>query len=765
MMKPLVIDNFMGGMTDYYIDAPLTKYRVADNLLITKLDSGKAKLYTRPGSLIWDAVNYQIPAGNQRVGALRLFGTTMLVSSANKIYYVNSTWQTLTGPTGNNVFPSTVTAADTLAFDLWNGHMLTCTNTYQKPQKMYRDSGNVLRVRTAGMPDLASSPVVTPTGNTGKSYIYDFLYAYTYTVGQKTFIDRGPITEVLVTNADAPEVNANNITAIPVLANGATDNYDTASSNLVVEIYRSTDGGDELFFVGSVPNGTTTFSDTLSDTLLQDNEPIYTTGDVVENDPPPPCKTLCVTQQFAYYGNVKIAGQELTNFVYQSQINDIDSVPLDFSLELDDEVVQLTSYREVPIVLCKQYTYRIESGYDELGRGGMIPQKISDTAGCVSYQSAVRTELGVFWFGVDGVYHTDGYQVTKVNKSMDKTYATFIDTTSKALAQVRVQGKYDSKNKRVYWTVWSNAGNSDVDQCYVLDLNYGISDDMPFTTTSGLTWSPTALEFQGKYMYRGDKRGFIFKHEDTVFSDPKVELLTNPSIWNVEPIIYNYVSVAFNMGMDAIRKYAPRVNCNVANDTNTSLQIISINDDGKRTADLAVIRYRNNITWGDPDVYWGDPALVWNQGGLGDFTRRFPAKNLRFTYKQLQLTNAYVAILNSDLIGSATTEFLSAVTKTVTLDQAASYDWPTKAVDYYIAFSADNYTNQYLITARTDNVLTISDPVGYCPYGSFDWVIRGIPKDETLNLISYTIQFVDYSETQQAFFKSQSGEVGAMDLA
>lgn len=765
MFKPIIIDNFAGGMTDYYIDASLTRFKSADNLLLVKTDSGKAKLYSRPGSVIWDSTNYQIPAGNQRIGALNFFSDTLLVSSANKVYYVNGTWQTLVGPTGNNVFPSSVTVDDTITFGRWDGISLLCSSTYQKPQKIYRDSSNVLRVRTAGLPELATAPVVTPSANTGKSFIYNFLFAYTYTVNQKTFIDRGPITEVLVTNADAPEVNANNITAIPVLVNGVTDNYDTASPSLVVEIYRSVDGGDELFYVGSVPNGTTIYTDNLSDALLQDNEPIYTTGDVVENDPPPLCKTLCVTQQFAYYGNVKIGGQELTNFVYQSVQNDIDSVPLDFSVELDDEVVQMTSYREIPIALCKKYVYRIESNYDELGRGGMIPTKISDTAGCISFQSAVVTDVGIFWFGVDGVYYTDGYQVLKVDKSLNKTYASYTSTVSKTLAQVRVQGKYDPQNRRVYWTVWSDALNSDVDRLYVLDLNYGITDDMPFTSCVGLTWSPTALEFKNDIWYRADRRGYIFKHDDSLYSDPKVNTLTNPSTWDSEAIIYNYVSSAFNMGTDAVRKYAPFINCLVANDTNTSLQIVSINDDGRKTGDLSVIRYRNNVTWGDPDYYWGDPSLVWNQGGLGGFSRRFPAGNLRFTYKQIQMTNGFVALLNSDLIGSATTAYLTSVTKTVTLDDSVTYAWPTKAVDYYIAFSSDNYVNQFLITARTDSTLTISDPTGYCPYGSLDWVIRGVPKDETLNLISYTVQYLDFSETQQAYYKSQSGEVGAMDLA
>jgi len=772
MAEALYINNFSGGMTDYYLDAGANRYRKADNFLLVKHEQGVAKLFTRYGSEVWDATNYQIPAGNQRIGALKLFqGSTtsklLLVQSAHRLYYVSAgAWVTCTGPSGNQVYPNTVTTSNVWKFDEWSGHLLTCVDSYQKPQKIYFDNTSTLRVRTAGMPDLASAPVITPAGNTGQSFLYAFIYAYTYQVGLKTYVDRGPITEVLVQNADAPEVNQNAITAIPVLANGATDNYDTASANLKVEIYRTVNGGEDFFFVASVNNGVTTYNDVLSDALLVANESLYTAGDVVENDPPPLCKTLCVTQSFAYYGDIKEGTEELTNVIRQSVALDFDAVPVDFECEVDDSIMELTSYNELPIALCQKYAYRIEGVFDELGRGGMFPVKISDVAGCVSRQSAVRTELGVFWFGIDGVYHSDGYQCTKVNKSLDKTYASFVSTTSKSSAPVKVQGRYDSKNKRVWWSVWESATNSDVDKCFVLDLNYGVSDDMPFTTCSGgASFSPTSLEFLGDIMYRADKRGYILKHTSTVFSDPKIDTTVAPSSWTVVPIIYDYISAGYNMGVDHIRKYSTRISCNVANETSVSMKLVSINDDGRKTADLAPIRFRNNIVWGDPDVYWGDPQIVWNKGGLLDSERKFPSGSLRYTYKQIEITNATVAILNSDLIGDATVAFLTSTTKTVTLDNAASYDWPTKSMDYYIAFESDGYTDEYLITVRADNVLTISDPSGSADFGSQSWVIRGIPKDETLNLLSYTIQYLPFSETQQQYYKALSGETGSGSLA
>lgn len=755
-VEPLTITDFSGGITDYYIGGPANKYRIGDNFILYK-HGDLAKPYTRPGSVIYDATNFQIPAGAQRIGTLNYFENTLLVHSARKFYYISAgSWQTLQGPSGNDVFPTGVTVDNVVSLGLWNKHLYVTSDGFKKPQKIYKDSGGVLRLRTAGMPALASSPTITPSA-AGNSYLYRFTNEYTYDSAGLTFLDIGPTTEVAVPSSGDPSVNPNAITVIPVIANGAIDNYDTASANLRVGIYRTTNGGQVFYKVGSVANGTTTFNDNVSDALLVDNELLYTEGGVVENDPPPLAKVVHVKSSYGYYANTSETDGFHPNRVYQSIPDDIDSVPSTFFVDCDDEIIAVSSAQDTTILLGKKFTYRLDGSFDELGRGSMVTQKIGDTGGCVSSQSVVQTIDGVFWAGLDGFYFSDGFKVLRVNRGWNNTYAGLVSDTP-ALRKARIQGKYDPLTKRIWWAV-QQGGGVDNDKTYMLDLNWGLSDDMPFTSASnGANYAPTALEFVNNELIRGDRRGYLFRHSSSVFTDPRVDTAVAPSTWSKATIFYNYQSCATNFGTDMVRKFVTRVSVASQNETNLSLQIVSSNDDSRQVTNLAPIRYKGNMIWGDPDVYWGDPEIIWNRIGLISEFRRMPQANLRCLYKQIYFQPAFVAIINSDQIGDVT---VNNVAKTATLVDTGSYDWPSDPIDYFIAFGNDNFTNVFQITGRTNDILTFADPAGFCPNGLQEWVIRGYPKGEIFNLISYTINWALGGRTQDHFSRSSTGEVGS----
>jgi hypothetical protein len=761
--QPLEFKDFSGGMTDFYLGGPLNKFERGDNVLIVK-HGDIGKLFTRPGSEIYNASYYQIPAGAQRIGTLKYFESVLWYHSSRKFYYVDSGWQTLQGPSGNDVFPTGVDTTTVVSLTTWNKHLLvTSSDLVQKVQKIYKDSGGTWRLRTAGMPALATSPTATPdsAGAVALSYLYRFLYKYTYTVGTVTHVDRGPTTEVTATDAAGSEIAVGTpcaVASIPVLANGTTHNYDTASASLKVEIYRTTNNGQNFFFVGEVSNGTTTYSDTTTDATLLTREPLYTEGGVPENNEPPYCKLVHAVDTRTFYANVKVGSEVLGNRVYQSIPDDADSVPSDFFVELDDDVAGLSSVQSNPVALCLNGSiYRIDGALDEAGGGFLIPQKISSTAGCISSAGVVQTLEGIFWPGIDGFYFSDGFDVIRISTGIRKTYQEFIST---AAQKRRIVGVYDKKEKRVYWTVQWTSGATECDAVFVLDLNFGVSDDMPFTTWSGTSFAPTALEFIGENLIRADKRGYTFIHRDTLYVDPKVDTGVVPSSWVSETIIYDYYSVATDFGSSYARKWVSNVSVVCKNETNLALQIYSINDDGRRTGALKPIRFRGNVTWGDPDVYWGDPDLIWNYQGLVDETRRMPAMSLRCEYKQLRFTNAKVAIINSDLLGTAT---VSNAANTATLDDTATYDWPTGAVDYVLAFATDDYTKEYTVTARTNDALTFADADNTAPIGSVAWVLRGYPKGEVLHLLSYTVEYAIFGQTQSTFKNAGTGEVGAAD--
>jgi hypothetical protein len=69
---------------------------------------------------------------------------------------------------------------------------------------------------------------------------------------------------------------------------------------------------------------------------------------------------------------------------------------------------------------------------------------------------------------------------------------------------------------------------------------------------------------------------------------------------------------------------------------------------------------------------------------------------MRCSFKQIEITQSYTNIYNSDTFGVATT---NSVTKVA----AISANWPADSVDYYITFNTDNYIKQYLITGTSSS--------------------------------------------------------------
>lgn len=747
------VEDFSGGVTDYYLNAPGNKLRTCENLLINQYAS-MGKPFTRPGSELYDVDNPQIPAGAQRISTAFYYKNLLFVQSASKLYWYNSGWSDILGPTGNNAFIGADTTKH-FSYAHWNYHTLITNTGRVRPQKLIINASNQPEIMEAGLPRISSSGItITPSAGS-KNWLYKFAYEQTYTVsGNILFLDVG------ATSLPVAVTGNNNvaISSIPVLSNGGTSNFRTAT--IKVGIYRTTDNGTTYYKVGTVTNGTTTFTDTVVDADLILGTTLYTTGGVVDNDQPPKCKAVHVSKEnIAYYADIEDStGQIFTNRCMQSIAGDIDSVPGSFFIDVDDEIVGVSSTKSNTILLCRKSAYRLDGTFDELGRGGIAADRISDTAGCVSAQSVVQALDGVFWLGVDGVYFTDGFKCVRLNADYDKTYRTWttadgVDDTART---VKYQGKYDRVKNRIWWTIQREG--IEIDSIYVLDLTWGIRDTATFTLVSGASLFPTAIEFINGNMIRCHKSGFVFIHKSNLYSDPLVKVGDDPTTWSKETIMYELESIAYNFGTSVTRKYVTAVNVTCESSTNLSLDIISSNDDNRVVATLLPIRYRGNVTWGEEDIYWGDPILEWNRQGLISEKRRMPAKSLRCNYKSIKLANAKVAILNSDKIGTVA---INSVAKTATLTNTGTFDWPSNAVDYFLAFIADNYVTEYKVIARTDDVLTFEDPddKSVSAVGQ-DWVLRGYPKGEVLNLLNYSLNYEISGPTLGVYNNSDSGEVG-----
>lgn len=746
--QTLEIDDFSGGMTDHYINCPTNRGQLFENLFILP----NKKLLSRWGSELDDESNAQIPAGNQRIGALINYNnsSTLFVQSAKKLYYRNpSAYTTLTGPSGNDVFNAGATT-NFISYSEWNRHLFVTNDAFAYVSKIYSDGSGTLRVRTAGLPAMAQ-PTVTAGTAGASSYLYAFHYFYTYTIGTEVFEDRGPVVQVELASSVEPSVSTNPITNIPVLANGSDYNYDTA--NIKVHIFRTLNGGADFFKIGEVTNGTTTFNDTISDASAEDGEPLYTTGGVLDNDPPPLCKYAHIVNNVAYYGHVKDDSQVFPNKYRISVPFDPDSCPGSFEDTVEDEITGVSSVQSIPIIFCKRHVYRSEGTFDEFGRGNLNHTRISDTAGCISALSAVQAEGGLFWAGNDGFYYTDGYRVLKVSDHLNTTYATYIATMAETK---RIVGCFNEKHRRIEWTVQADSASSDNETVVCLELRWGISPEMVFTTMAGGTsFFPTHRCYFNRQVYRADYRGFVFVEDEDAVADPKVDLTKTADTWERETIIYNYMGPALNFGTTLGRKWVPKAVITLGNYGNVSVQPNAINDDGGSVRALKEIRFRGSFFWGDDEFLWGNSECEWRGGGVLEHWRRMPARGLRLSYFQMQLTNALTVVANSDLFGDVTVD---PALETATLVDS-TVNWTSDAVDYFLYFEADSYVTSYQVTERTSaQVLKFIDPGGNSPSGTQSWLLKGYKKGERMNLLGYGVQYGAGSLSHQTFQASESGE-------
>ncbi len=597
-----------------------------------------------------------------------------------------------------------------------------------------------------------------------RNYIYAFCYAYTYTVGTVTFLNYGTTKIVVVSDVDMPSDTSIAITGIPVIANGGNDNYDTTV--ITCKIFRTVDAGQTLYYVGQVTNGTTTYTDSSSDTtILNNNIRIYTDGGVFDADTPPLCKYLTIVNNIGWYAHTSESSQVHTNRVRQSIQGSIDSCPLSFYIDMEDEITGIGNVGIYPIVFCRQRIYRLEGFSDLTGSGTISKNEISRIVGCTSHNGIVVTLQGIFFPGNDGFYWTDGYTVSKISSVNNTLYASLQNKQN-------IYGTYDPTFQRIYWAVQNAASSGDNDGLMIADIKLGVNSirptatsgqlstaylvSTPFTTASASTsMAPTALTYFNLNLYRADKRGYLFEHLDTYQTDPLVDTTIAPSSWRLQTIIYNYISSATNFGSIANRKWVPKIVLYAKNVSNVSIGINSYNDDSTVPAALKEVRQITTVLWEDNDLYWGDPNCIWNYTALIKAGRNFPAGGLRCDYKQIQFTNAFTIIQNSDSLGTADVDSFA---KTVVLNTNPPNIWTRYAIDYYISFVSDNYTQNFLIKTRTDSTLTYFDAGGASVTAlATKWIIRGYRRNDVLSIVNYTMSYAIMSDTQDKYSLSNTG--------
>lgn len=752
VVRDLRIRDFSGGKTDYYIDGEINTAQHVDNVLVQK----NRTLIQRPGSLIYDADNPQVPTGNDRVDNLIYFGDQLFARTGRKLHYISGgSFNTLEGPVDSNqAFGKNTLTNGHIAYDEWRDHLFVTVSDYQRPRKIYYD-GSDWQVRTAGLPALDSSPTCTAGAGNNHSFIYYFCYKYTYTVGSVTFIDRGPLTQVSVESNAIDGANPMAITSIPTLSNGS-DEECWHETDIDIEIYRTEENGTVGKLVTTIDNGTTTYDDSTEDADLGIN--VYTNGGVKENDLPPKSKFLTIAEDTGFYGNVKDEDGTLRPYrIRQSIPGDLDSCPETFYVDVSGDLEGISNIGSVPMAFTINKSFRIEGEkFNTRGEGFLRAEQVSDTVGCVSQNSIIRTTKGLLFAALDGFYYTDGYRFIKLSDGLNDTYATLVANETQ---RKRIQGSYDKANNRFYWTVESSDSDEN-DALFVLDATWGLKNKSCFTTWNDQAQSesfrPTSIAFVNGNLIRGDSRGYIFQHDSDNLTDPEVDTSTSVANWDTETILYDYTSPAFAFGGEFNRKWIGEIKAFFDNSSNLSVQLSTSNDLDENFIELKPIRYTGAFTWGDPLFVWGDESFVWNEQKIVSSNRRMKAGKLRCTYKQIKISNANVIIATWEDLSTATVD---AGARTITLDTPATNEWPLSCEDYKILFQDDGYTNEFTITNRSsDSEIAVKDDDNKLVNGSDGWKIKGKPKNELFSMVSYIIPYVIMGDNHAGYQASEAGE-------
>ena len=557
---------------------------------------------------------------------------------------------------------------------------------------------------------------------------------------------------------------------LPVLVNDATTEY--ALSNVMLNIYRTTNGGTTYYLLAQVPNGTTTYLDTVSDNLanpggtaLTAGAPIYTSGGTVGYDQPPQCKYTHVLNGTVYWGAITDTGQYFPNRIRQSVPGNPDAAPATFFDDLDDALNGISSTHNNLLAFCKNSVYRMAGGFNGQGQGALTHQNISDTLGCLNAKSIVRTELGVFFAGNDGFYYTDGFQLINITLELKKIYATLTFSDSQKRS---IYGAYDKLTRRVNWAMKQSPNDTDNSVLYTFYLDYGVKPSGTFTLIqNGSNFRPSSLVFQQGMMYYAHEKGYILKGDPNNKFDALVDTTKAPTAWINSVVPYNFTTVAVDLGTTFQRKWITKLHLVGQNLGNMAIQasvIRDVNQYGQNAMPLAAINYVGNITWNTPIIVWGDATQVWKTDGKMDVWRRFPQGSLRSDFVQIQLTPASLPVYASSAgYPFGANAVVDSVAKTATIQTPTGYTsivWPGDVVGYSATFQIDGYVNQFKITAvdGTGKILTLADPSNLMVTNALGvpWQIMGVKKEQRFNLISMVIHFAYLGDKNQAYSGSTS---------
>lgn len=238
-------------------------------------------------------------------------------------------------------------------------------------------------------------------------------------------------TSVPVSITVATSLNTISIT-VPILSL-------TRKPNVILEVYRTENNGSVFYKTTSILTPSfniqnndssyvnNVFVDNVSDADLINNELLYTTGGILDNNSPPPCSII-----EAYKNRVFIAGLDNKNTIQYSKISPPDQKDFGvgfsdlFTIELDNsggDIVGLFNLDDKLIIFKEKEIYYINGdGPNNTGSGSTFtePQLITTDVGCLNANSIVTSPNGLMFKSSKGIYLLNrGLQVSYVGAAVE----------------------------------------------------------------------------------------------------------------------------------------------------------------------------------------------------------------------------------------------------------------------------------------------------------------------------------------------------------
>lgn len=663
------------------------------------------------------------------------------------------------------------------------------------------------------------------TGSWTYVHLLSFCFARGYTVNGRQYVKRGApslpfyvLSDLNFTNNGSPYnflsgyIDLTHMKELLYKMNSPID--DTAVSGglgeLFVEMYLSESSGTVLYLTHE--SGLNVGEDSNDNHLLvlarsvasgdggkklSERATLYTTGGILPNDQPPPCKFIAQVGEYTYYintfersGNISPyyadpddASPTYDTLTYkptpyrakQSAALDPDSVPEGNFIDFPDPIMGGGAAADRVILATTEEVYRIDGKYDDLGAGAVTANIISKETGCISHNSMISVKDRLYFCGSDGVYATDGISCVNISRHISKTYKSLAlsvvtDSVGSTLkidfewAQENITATYDKYSDLIIWSFGS--------KCLTLDLKVSQIESgygafygpwfVGFDQTDGVK-NFSALGILNDNIVRGDNNGYVYRMSSGYLSDPNPLHPAAANTWGLVPIIYRLRTGKLTFGSLSAKKFVSKVTSVFRRrrvlETGLSdldVQINAYNDGERVRQSLKPIHYsgaKDLLFDADPKA-GGRSIAKTITDTLLSIQRRFSAPGLRCVTKAIEFTNGTHLVAKSDNYEQGLV-----AGSNVSLPNFPTYSWPKESQDlsqknYLISFDNDDYAAKYLVTSATSATLTLSTaPVA----GSHKWKLYSYSTKQFFGLFSMGVTYAPYLSKQDSYETSAQG--------